>query len=116
MAAISTVPEVYLIPSDSSATPVRVATLPGVQAATGILKAYEDELHVIGGNLSISEATSETGSYSVWKLDLNGRHDQRHEPNSLVHAAAFPDGKLLSRMTQLHQDVLLLTDSILGAI
>ncbi|KIX03759.1 uncharacterized protein Z518_07312 [Rhinocladiella mackenziei CBS 650.93] len=112
LVTLASIPQVYLISTRDEFEATKVATIPGVQAALSIVETQVNEFYVVAGNLSVTEKTSEKGSYSVWKLDMR-KKDRSVEP---AKVADVTDAALLDKATPLDSTRLLIPDSILGSV
>ena len=109
---VATTAEIFLISTDKQFKPVKLATLPGVEAAIGIVEACVDEFYIVGGNLSVTENTATAGSFSIWRLEMR----TGNQPPNLTRVADIEGALLLDRVTQLDSETLLVSDTILGVI
>lgn len=112
MVSVATTPEIFLISTDNEFEPIKVATIPRVEAAISITETSVDEFYIVAGNLSVTAKVATPGSFSVWKLDIkNGPHSV--QPTKV---ADIKDGALLNRITSLDSETLLVSDSTLGVV
>jgi hypothetical protein len=112
MVTVATTAQIYLVSTNKVFEPINVATVPGVQAALGIVETCTDKFYVVGGNLSVTDKTAEPGSFSVWKLDMT----KGVRNTQLTKVAGIPDARLLDRIMQWDEDTLFISDSILGVV
>jgi hypothetical protein len=70
MVSMATTSEIYLISTNRKFKPVKLATIPGVEAAISIIETHVDEFYVVAGNLSATAKMSSRGSFSIWRPDM----------------------------------------------
>ena len=100
-------PELLLIdPSANPPTSKVISAFDGtnVTGLLGIVEIEHDVFAFVGGNIST------TGAYAVYKADLNT------DPATISKIADVPAGGLLNGMAKLNDDILLITDSMVGNV
>ncbi|KIX06235.1 uncharacterized protein Z518_04210 [Rhinocladiella mackenziei CBS 650.93] len=65
-------PEVYMVSTTSSLTPVRVVRVPHYLGLFGNVEMGHDVFYAITGNWSVDALENAPGWYDLWKVDLRG--------------------------------------------
>lgn len=108
LVTLLTAPEVHQVdPVQKSATLVH--TFPSALGCIGITELGSDIFYVAVGNLSTKTFTAPTGTFSVWKIDMN------QNPATVSKVADFPQVNSFNGMTP-HNGLLLIADSGAGAV
>lgn len=115
-------PELYQVDPFGNQKPTLVYRFPGVTGVLGIAEVEPDIFAIIAGNYSFTTFSTNSGSYSVWKIDMRTIESRDNEDvtfDSLavkitdIHEASFLNG-----MTAIAEgsDFLLIADSALGVV
>ena len=115
-------PELYLLQLETlNPHSVLVYRFPGVQALTGIVEIAPDVFAVSAGNYTL-ESGPTTGSWAVWRLDLNGWDSTPSEetlPLPAGHVSKIADvteAAYLKGMSLLSERYVLLSDFRAGVV
>jgi hypothetical protein len=108
MVSVATTSEIYLISTNHKFKPVKLATIPGVAAAIGIIETHVYEFYVDASNLPATAKMSTRGSFSIWRLDMK-KKVSAIQPTKV---ADIKEATLLDRVTPFDSESLLASDGI----
>lgn len=105
--------QVYTLdPSASSPSPNLVYTFPNATGTAGITQVSSDVYAVVVGTYSTTTFTGTPGSFSIWRLDLNGATP------SAKKVTDVPQGQTLNGATTIpsSSSLVLVADSVAGEV
>lgn len=115
-------PEIYLLQLETwNPHSILVYRFPGVQALTGIVEIAPDVFAVTAGNYTLASGPT-TGSWAVWRVDLNGWNSTPPEgtlPLPASHVSKIADvteAAYLKGMSLLSDRYVLLSDFRAGVV
>ena len=117
LATLFNTPEVYQVDPTKKNPATLVHKFPDYLACLGITELQQDIFYIVVGNFSTVTITTTPGSYSIWKLDMNGYSPGGAAP-SATKVADFPKSQFFDGLTSLSpsSNILLIADSRAGAL
>lgn len=80
VATLLSAPEVYLLSSTNAFPPLLLAQFPANTGVLGVVELGHDVFYAVVGNFSVKTFVSTPGSYSIFKIDLNGHEIGANKP------------------------------------
>jgi sugar lactone lactonase YvrE len=83
-----------MVDPQNPSTPTLIHKFEGVLAVTGVIEVEHDIFYVAAGNFDL-KAGNETGSYSIWKVDMSGFEEEgkaKTEMLTTLPNAGLPNG------------------------
>ena len=107
-------PEVYQVDPTLKTPATLVYKFSDYLGCLGITELGNDIFYLVVGNLSLATISTTPGSYSIWKLDMNGYKPGRNPP-SVSKVADFLESQFFNGITSFN-DHILIADSDAGAL
>ena len=117
LATLFNAPEVYQVDPTKKTPATLVHKFPNYLGCRGINELKPDIFYISVGNLSATVRTGGVGSYSVWRLDMNGYRPGGATPTA-HKVADFPTSQYLNGMVphSPSSTLLLIADSRVGVL